>query len=64
MKIWWLLLFSSVWIISNQNVQSAKILGVFPTSSKSHYIVGSALMKALANKGHEVILSAVDDEIR
>uniref|UniRef100_A0A023EW79 UDP-glucuronosyltransferase n=1 Tax=Aedes albopictus TaxID=7160 RepID=A0A023EW79_AEDAL len=54
MKIWWLLLFSSVWIISNQNVQSAKILGVFPTSSKSHYIVGSALMKALANKGHEV----------
>ncbi|XP_021699050.1 UDP-glucuronosyltransferase 2A3 [Aedes aegypti] len=54
MKLCWLLLLSSLCIISVQNVQSAKILGVFPTSSKSHYIVGSALMKALARKGHEV----------
>ncbi|XP_055537421.1 UDP-glycosyltransferase UGT5-like isoform X2 [Wyeomyia smithii] len=35
-------------------IETAKILGVFPTASKSHYIVGSALMKALAEKGHEV----------
>ncbi|XP_053677533.1 UDP-glycosyltransferase UGT5-like [Anopheles nili] len=32
----------------------AKILGIFPTSSRSHYIVGSALMKELARRGHEV----------
>lgn len=33
---------------------SAKILGIFPVPSKSHYILGSALMKALAKKGHNV----------
>ncbi|XP_037904808.1 uncharacterized protein LOC119647761 [Hermetia illucens] len=31
-----------------------KILGVFPTMAKSHFIVGSALMKGLAEKGHDV----------
>lgn len=31
-----------------------KILGVFPTMAKSHYITGSALMKGLAEAGHEV----------
>lgn len=31
-----------------------KILGVFPTMAKSHYITGSALMKGLAAAGHEV----------
>lgn len=31
-----------------------KILGVFPTSFKSHYILGRALMKKLAEEGHEV----------
>lgn len=31
-----------------------KILGVFPTMSKSHYISGGALMKGLAAAGHEV----------
>nr|XP_040224877.2 UDP-glycosyltransferase UGT5-like [Anopheles coluzzii] len=35
-------------------VEGAKILAVFPTSSRSHYIVGSALMKELARRGHEV----------
>ncbi|XP_065077837.1 UDP-glycosyltransferase UGT5-like [Ochlerotatus camptorhynchus] len=54
MKFRWLLLISSVLIASIQNVQPAKILGVFPTASKSHYIVGSALMKALAKNGHEM----------
>ncbi|XP_062550717.1 UDP-glycosyltransferase UGT5-like [Armigeres subalbatus] len=53
MKLW-LLLLGCAWIISNQDVHSAKILGVFPTTAKSHYIVGSSLMKALASKGHEV----------
>ncbi|XP_049545914.1 UDP-glycosyltransferase UGT5-like [Anopheles darlingi] len=35
-------------------VKSAKILSIFPTTSKSHWILGSALMKELAHDGHEV----------
>uniref|UniRef100_A0A1I8Q3X2 UDP-glucuronosyltransferase n=1 Tax=Stomoxys calcitrans TaxID=35570 RepID=A0A1I8Q3X2_STOCA len=35
-------------------VLAYKYLAVLPTASKSHFIVGSALMKALAQKGHEV----------
>uniref|UniRef100_A0A2M4BJY0 UDP-glucuronosyltransferase n=2 Tax=Anopheles marajoara TaxID=58244 RepID=A0A2M4BJY0_9DIPT len=35
-------------------IDGAKILGIFPTSARSHYIVGSALMKELARRGHEV----------
>lgn len=31
-----------------------KILGVLHFSAKSHFIVGSALMKGLIEKGHEV----------
>ncbi|XP_052871728.1 UDP-glycosyltransferase UGT5-like [Anopheles cruzii] len=34
--------------------ESAKILSIFPTTSKSHWILGSALMKELALDGHEV----------
>lgn len=30
------------------------ILGIFPTMSRSHYIVGGALMKGLAAAGHNV----------
>ncbi|XP_055610277.1 UDP-glycosyltransferase UGT5-like [Uranotaenia lowii] len=55
MKFSWLILILSVAWISNLNyVESAKILGIFPTTAKSHYIIGSSLMKALAKKGHEV----------
>ncbi|XP_055849521.1 UDP-glycosyltransferase UGT5-like [Episyrphus balteatus] len=31
-----------------------KILGVFPTMARSHFFVGSALMRGLAEKGHQV----------
>ncbi|XP_055848943.1 UDP-glycosyltransferase UGT5-like [Episyrphus balteatus] len=31
-----------------------KILGVFPIASKSHFIIGDALMRGLAEKGHDV----------
>lgn len=31
-----------------------KFLGVFPTMARSHFFVGSSLMKGLAEKGHEV----------
>ncbi|XP_058123361.1 UDP-glycosyltransferase UGT5-like [Anopheles ziemanni] len=36
------------------NVEGARILSIFPTMSKSHWILGSALMKELALDGHEV----------
>jgi glucuronosyltransferase len=32
----------------------AKILGIFPLPGKSHFTVSSALLKELANKGHQV----------
>lgn len=33
---------------------SFEILGLFPTAAQSHYLVGSALMKRLADAGHQV----------
>lgn len=33
-----------------------KILAIFPTLAKSHYFVGSALVRELAEKGHEVTM--------
>lgn len=35
-------------------IESAKILGIFPTMARSHYIVGESIMKALVEAGHEV----------
>jgi glucuronosyltransferase len=32
----------------------AKVLGIFPFQSKSHFTVASALMRELANRGHEL----------
>ncbi|XP_053684148.1 UDP-glycosyltransferase UGT5-like isoform X2 [Sabethes cyaneus] len=52
--VWWLLTTSVMMIASIVSTEAAKILGVFPSTSKSHYFVGSALMKALARKGHQV----------
>ncbi|XP_068896517.1 UDP-glycosyltransferase UGT5-like isoform X4 [Tenebrio molitor] len=34
----------------------AKILGVFPVPGRSHYLLGSTLLKALAEKGHDVTM--------
>lgn len=36
-----------------------KILGVFPFSSKSHYAIGEATMRALAEVGHDVTMVSV-----
>jgi hypothetical protein len=42
---------------------SARILGVFPVASPSHYILGNSLLKGLAEKGHDVtMVSPYDDE--
>jgi glucuronosyltransferase len=44
-----------LWITSSVNFcHGAKILAVFPTPSKSHWILGQPLMKELARAGHEV----------
>lgn len=42
--------------IGNNEIGAYKILGVFPTLARSHYIVGSALMRGLAEAGHEVTM--------
>lgn len=42
--------------IAQNDVNALKILGVFPMISRSHYIVGHALMKGLADAGHEVTI--------
>ncbi|XP_015838842.1 UDP-glycosyltransferase UGT5-like [Tribolium castaneum] len=41
-------------LISSYGVNSAKILGVMPVTGRSHYILVSTLMRALAEKGHDV----------
>lgn len=40
--------------ISLNNVESAKILGIFTVPSKSHTILAYELFKELAKSGHEV----------
>lgn len=39
---------------SVQTVNGAKILAVLTTPSRSHFIIQSALMKGLADRGHDV----------
>ncbi|XP_018562683.1 uncharacterized protein LOC108904558 [Anoplophora glabripennis] len=42
---------------------SARILGIFPTTIPSHYILGRALMKGLAEEGHNVtMISPFEDK--
>lgn len=41
---------------------SVKILGVFPIHARSHYILGSKLMKELSNRGHEVTMLTTFEE--
>lgn len=40
------------------NVDAYRILGIFPAPAYSHYALGSRLMKALAEKGHDVTFIA------
>lgn len=37
-----------------KNVDSAKILCIYPTPSQSHFIIADILLKELVNRGHEV----------
>lgn len=48
--------FALIVLFAFQCVRSYKILGLFPTTSASHYYVGNALMKGLAAAGHDVTI--------
>lgn len=37
-----------------QLAAGAKILGIFPTAGKSHWVFGEAILAALGERGHEV----------
>lgn len=47
-------LFLTVILLPISFVNCYKILTVYPTMSKSHTIIASAVMKGLAEAGHEV----------
>lgn len=52
-------LLIAVFLCNTGTSEGYKILGIFPTMAKSHYITGSGLMKGLAAAGHEVsVISA------
>lgn len=46
-------------------VSNYRILGVFPVPGRSHHILGSTLMRGLAQAGHDVTIIAPfkDDEL-
>lgn len=43
-------------IVCVHEINCGKILGIFPTPARSHYILANTLMRALAEKGHDVTL--------
>lgn len=43
-------------VIFIAKINGAKILGIFHLPSKSHHILGSTLLKALAERGHQVTM--------
>lgn len=48
-------IFFGILLICHANfMESYKILGIFPTMGRSHYITGGALMKGLAAAGHDI----------
>lgn len=42
--------------VQTNRVSSYKILGIFPSLSRSHYHMGRGLLKGLAAAGHEVTI--------
>lgn len=49
-----IIFFALILLVSLSQIQSAKILGVFPYPSKSHSILGQSLFVELAKRGHSV----------
>lgn len=57
MKLPPLLLMTAVLLINfARDANGLEVLTVFPMSSRSHYIVGHALARGLAEAGHEVTM--------
>jgi glucuronosyltransferase len=55
MKPWPVLMLSVLVVgVSFGNSEAARILGVFPLNSRSHFIMFEALLKGLAARGHQV----------
>lgn len=55
-------LFAILLLFALTSANAYRILGVFPTAATSHYKIGSALMKGLAAKGHNVTMVAAYTE--
>lgn len=49
-----LIALSILLIVCAQQCQSAKILMMYPSPSKSHLIVGQSVAKELAKRGHKI----------
>lgn len=45
-----------VFVTIFSSVSNYRILGVFPIPGRSHYFLGSALLKGLAEAGHDVTI--------
>ncbi|XP_053664192.1 UDP-glycosyltransferase UGT5-like [Anopheles marshallii] len=54
MRIKWTSVVALLAMLYAGSVEGAKILAILPTSARSHFIVGSALTKELARRGHEM----------
>lgn len=47
---------ASILCLLHQHSSGYNILGIFPVATPSHYSIGHALLKALAEEGHEVTM--------
>lgn len=50
-----ILLFLVIFVINTSPSNCARILSVYSTFSRSHFIVAEALLKELARQGHNVL---------
>jgi len=50
----WFVALAAIFVLIPEHAESSKILMVFPSPSRSHLVIGSALMKGLAERGHNV----------
>lgn len=51
-----------LFVLITTSVNSAKILGIFFSTSHSHFLLGNSLLKELAARGHEVTMISYFDQ--
>lgn len=56
---WYTVVVAAAVLLLAHESSAAKILGVFPAASKSHWAVCSSFIKVLGEAGHEVSISSV-----